>query len=95
MSSFSDREGKRTGRSVAASMISTQPEPEAPGRGRPKADRETKKRVCLAVFPSVYDAIQKIAYVKRKSISEIVAECLENYVAEHEEELKRYDEIVR
>lgn len=93
MSGFSDRENKRNGRSVAAAMITAQPEPEAPGRGRPKADRETKKRVSLAVFPSIYDAIQKIAYVKRKSVSEIVSECLEKYVAEHQTELAQYEDL--
>lgn len=62
-------------------------------KGRPKADRETKKRVSLAILPSLYDNVQKIAYVERKSISEIVSECLEQYAAEHTDKLNEYDKI--
>ena len=41
------------------------------GKGRPKADRETKKRVTLALFPSTYGDLQKIAYMKRQSASDL------------------------
>ena len=49
-----------------------QEKPQAAGKGRPKAEREIKKRVSLALYPSSYGDLQKIAYVDRKSVSDIV-----------------------
>ena len=40
--------------------------------GKTKADRELKKRISLSV-PSLYDDIQKIAYVQRRSVSELMS----------------------
>lgn len=70
---------------------------EAPGgkKGRPKADRETKKRVSLSVLPSLYEDIQKIAYVERRSTSDLVAELLEQYRDAHGQELAEYETIAK
>ena len=46
------------------------------GKGRPPVERETKKRVSLALYPSSYGALQKIAYVNRQSASDIVSELI-------------------
>ena len=51
------------------------------GKGRPPVERETKKRVSLALYPSSYGALQKIAYVNRQSASDIVSELIADYVA--------------
>lgn len=63
------------------------------GRGRPKEERETKQRISLAVLPSLYEDIKKISYVERKSVSEIVSECIEQYVTENAAKLKEYNKI--
>lgn len=63
------------------------------GKGRPKAERETKKRVSLAVYPSVYSDLQKIAYVDRQSVSDIVSELIAQYVNKNAEKLKEYEKI--
>lgn len=65
----------------------------AAGKGRPKAERETKKRVSLAVYPSTYSDLQKIAYVDRQSVSDIVTELITQYVAANAGKLKEYDKI--
>ena len=65
------------------------------GRGRPKEDREIKKRVRLSVLPSLYEDIQKIAYVQRRSISDLVGDLMEQFRAGHEEELAEYRKIVK
>ena len=62
-------------------------------KGRPKEKRETKKRVSLALYPSSYSALQRIAYVDRKSVSDIVSELIAGYVATNAEKLKEYEEI--
>lgn len=96
MSGFADRENRRQP-SVVAAMIAT-PLPkknENDGRGRPKAHREIKKRISLAVLPSVYDNIQKIAYIDRKSISEIVSDFFEQYISENASKIKEYDRLFR
>ena len=95
MSGFADREKNRERKSVVASMISDTPQEKNTGRGRPKEERETKKRVSLAVLPSLYEDIGKIAYVERRSISEVVSECIEKYVADNESKLKEYEKIKR
>lgn len=62
-------------------------------KGRPKTMGETKKRVTLALYPSIYSDLQKIAYVKRQSISEIVSELVTNYINENADNLKEYELI--
>lgn len=64
------------------------------GKGRPKVtDRETKKRISLAVFPSVYSDLQKIAYVDRQSVSDVVTALIAEYVEANKDKLKEYDKI--
>lgn len=66
---------------------------QAAGKGRPKADRETKKRVSLALYPSSYGDLQKIAYVNRQSVSDIVSELIAEYVNANAAKLKEYEKI--
>lgn len=68
-------------------------EKESRGKGRPKTEGETKKRVTLALYPSIYSDLQKIAYVKRQSISEIVSELVTSYIGENTDELEEYEKI--
>ena len=56
-------------------------------------DREIKKRVSLSVMPSLYEDIQRIAYVQRRSISDVVGDLMEQFRAGHEEELAEYKKI--
>ena len=72
-----------------------QEKPQAAGKGRPKAEREIKKRVSLALYPSSYGDLQKNAYVDRKSVSDIVSELIAEYVAAHADKLKEYDKITK
>lgn len=62
-------------------------------KGRPKADRETKKRVTLALYPSTYGDLQKIAYMKRQSASDLISELIAGYVAANEELLEEYRKL--
>lgn len=66
---------------------------EKPGKGRPKTSGETKKRVTLALYPSTYSSLQKIAYVQRLSISEIVSNLVMSYIDENTEKLEEYELI--
>lgn len=93
MGKLQDREARRKG--IVGSMIEGTPEPEASvgGRGRPKEDRELKKRISLSVFPSLYEDVQKIAYVQRKSMSDVVGELLEQYRAAHKADILEYEKI--
>ncbi len=92
MAKFEDRESRRRG-SIVGSIVDGAPAAAGSGRGRPKEDREIKKRVSLSVLPSLYEDIQKIAYVQRRSISDLIGELLEQYRKDHESELKEYMEI--
>ena len=91
---FNDREKKReAGRGVVSAIAGKNEAEEKTAMGRPKADKETKKRVSLAILPSLYEDIQKIAYVERKSVSEIVSQCFERYASENFDKLKEYEKI--
>ena len=77
MSKLEERESRR--RSATVGKFVEQPPMAATSsgrRGRPKEDRELKKRISLSVLPSVYEDIQKIAYVQRRSVSELIGELL-------------------
>lgn len=62
-------------------------------KGRPYAERETKVRKSFAIFPSLYDDVQKIAFVKRISISELIADLLRDYVEQNKDALSEYDNL--
>lgn len=85
--------GAGAGEQEAAAQIRASAE--APqGKGRPKVtDRETKKRISLAVFPSVYADLQKIAYVDRQSVSDVVTALITEYVEANKGKLKEYEKI--
>ena len=82
MSKLTERENRR--KSVVGNMLDSQPV---------KEEQERKKRVSLSVRPSVYEDIQKIAYVQRKSVSEIMEAIMENFRAEHTEKLEEYKKL--
>ena len=95
MSKLEERESRRRA-SIVGNMIEkpTEKTPGSRGRGRPKEEgRELKKRISLSVLPSLYEDIQKIAYVQRRSVSELIGELLEGYRVEHKAEIQRYGEI--
>lgn len=94
MSKLEERESRRRS-PVVGSMIESAPTPSNGKKGRPKKVRETKKRVSLSVLPSLYGDIQKIAYVQRRSTSELVAQIMEEYRSDHQEELEEYEKIRR
>lgn len=93
MSKLQDRENKR--KSIIGGMIDAQAAPMAStgGRGRPKEERELKKRISLSVLPSLYDDIQKIAYVQRRSVSELLSAMMEEYRSNHAAELAEYEKV--
>ena len=92
MAKFEDREIRRRG-SIVGSIVDGAPAAAGSGRGRPKEGREIKKRVSLSVLPSLYEDIQKIAYVERRSISDVVGDLMEQFRAGHEKELVEYKKI--
>ena len=92
MGKFEDRENRRKS-SVVSSMIEGTPTHSGSGRGRPKEDREIKKRVSLSVMPSLYGDIQKIAYVQRRSTSDLIGDLMEQFRAAHRGELAEYEKI--
>lgn len=82
---------------LAVSIKDVDPEvvpPVQPSKGRPKANRETKKRISLAVYPSDYNDLQKIAYVNRQSVSDIISKLIEEYVHVNADKLAEYDRIM-
>ncbi len=92
MAKFEDRESRRRG-SVVGSIVDGAPAAVGNGRGRPKEGREIKKRVSLSVLPSLYEDIQKIAYVQRRSISDVVGDLMEQFRARPETALAESRQI--
>ena len=90
MSKLEERENRRRN-SVVGSIAGVETEAPSAKKGRPKEGRETKKRVSLSVLPSLYEDIQKIAYVQRQSVSDLVGELLKRYREEHKKELSEYE----
>lgn len=92
MSKLEEREKRR--KSIVGNIIeSSSALPNSETRGRPKEDRELKKRISLSVKPSVYNDIQKIAYVQRKSVSEIIGLLMEQYRNENQSSLEDYENV--
>lgn len=94
MSKLEERESRR--RSATVGKFVEQPPMAAASsgrRGRPKENRELKKRISLSVLPSLYEDIQKIAYMQRKSTSEAVQEMMEEYRKRNIRKLREYDQL--
>ncbi len=93
MGKLEERESRRRS-SVVGSIVDSVSAAASGKKGRPKEDREIKKRVSLSVMPSLYEDIRKIAYVQRRSISDLVAVLLEQYRDEHRPELAEYETLI-
>lgn len=94
MGKLEERESRRKA-SVVGSMVNNSTLTTANGKkGHPMENRELKKRVSLSVLPSLYADVQKIAYVQRRSISDVVSDLMEQFRAEHEKELEEYSKIL-
>ena len=93
MSKLEERESRR--RSAVGKFVEQTPMAAASSgrRGRPKENRELKKRISLSVLPSLYEDIQKIAYMQRKSTSEAVQEMMEEYRKWNIRHLREYDQL--
>ena len=93
MSKLEELESRR--RSAVGKFVEQTPMAAASSgrRGRPKENRELKKRISLSVLPSLYEDIQKIAYMQRKSTSEAVQEMMEEYRKRNIRKLREYDQL--
>lgn len=89
MSKLEEREHRRKA-SVVGPIAGIETETTSVRKGRPKENRELKKRISLSVFPSLYDDIQKIAYVQRRSVSDLLSSMMEEYRNNHMAELEEY-----
>ena len=96
MGNLKERENRRRA-SVVGSIIEQQPAEEttqrSAGRGRPNEDRELRKRVSLSVLPSLYEDIQKIAYVERRSVSELLSDLMLQYRDQQKSALSEYEKV--
>ena len=96
MGNLKERENRRRA-SVVGSIIEQQPAEKTTqhgvGRGRPKENRELRKRVSLSVLPSLYEDIQKIAYVERRSVSELLSDLMLQYRDQQKAALSEYEKV--
>lgn len=53
-------------------------------KGRPKLNRETKKRYSFTILPSLHKQASEIAYSEGTSLSEVIENFLTEYVKKHE-----------
>lgn len=94
MSKLEERESRRRSTAVGKFVEQMPVEAVSSGRrGRPKENRELKKRISLSVLPSIYEGIQKIAYVQRRSISDVLENTMKDYINEHRADLIEYEKI--
>lgn len=61
--------------------------------GRPKSRGEIKKRVGLAIYPSVQEKVIQMAYVERVSVNEMMCRMIVEYLTVHEDRLKMYQKL--
>ena len=79
MGKLEEREAKR--KSVVAGLAGGSKK--RGGSGKSKPERECKKRFCLALKPSLYRETQQLAYIQRRSASQIIDELMERYIKEN------------
>ena len=90
MSKLEEREAKR--KSAVAGIVGDVPASQ--GKGKFTAGgRELKKRISLSVRPSLYRDVQKIAYIQRRSVSEVIEELMELYRGRYTNLIEEYDRL--
>lgn len=57
--------------------------------------QKKNKRVNLAFRADVKEGIEKLAYMNRTSINNLINEILAEYIETHREEINKYDEIFK
>lgn len=62
-------------------------------KGRPKLGKVNKKRISLAVYPDEYNDLQKIAYVDRQSVSDIITRFISEYVKTNAHKIDEYNRL--
>ena len=87
MSKLEERESRRRSAAVGKFVEQTPMVDTSSGR------RGRKKRISLSVLPSVYEGIQRIAYVERKSVSELMEEMMKDYQKRHRDKLEEYGRL--
>lgn len=60
-------------------------------RGLDNYEKKTRQ-VTMLFKPSVYEAIQKAAYVTKTSPNNLVGKIMEEYIASHKDLIVKYDE---
>lgn len=53
------------------------------------------KRLNLLLRPSVYESLKKIAWVRQKSLNDLINEALTQYTREETQIIARYNEVFR
>lgn len=88
------REAQRKQSVVNALVGKAESKGEARKKGRPKANRETKKRITFTIFQSQYEQASKIAYIDGKSVSEVIGDFLSDYIKKNRNKIEEYDKLI-
>lgn len=60
----------------------------------PNPKEETKsKRVQLLIKPSLYENLEKVAYLRRQSKNDLINELIANLISEEQDSIERYDSM--
>jgi len=60
----------------------------------PNPKEETKsKRVQLLIKPSLYENLEKVAYLRRQSKNDLINELISNLISEEQDSIERYDSM--
>lgn len=64
-------------------------------QGKPKATRPTSEaaRISVLTKKSIKEDLQKIAWVQRKTLNQLINSIAESYIQEHQAELKEHDRL--
>ena len=63
-------------------------------KGRPPSDRERKtKRLNLLIQPSLIDSLNKVAYMKRSSVNDLINTLIKDYVEKEADAVTQYDNL--
>ncbi len=92
MSKFEEREVRRK-QSIVGKIVDNKLDGIKISEEKLRTNKENKKRISLVVFPSSYSKLQKIAYVNRQSVSDIICKLIDEYVNDNINALKEYEKI--
>lgn len=66
-----------------------------PRAQNPKREQVRTERISVLTTPVIKDKIEKIAFIQRKTLNELINDIFKAYIRKHADDLKKYNDTFK